>query len=340
MARQSQFLSILLVLQIVLAAILYFTETDSGAFVSNEKLLDLKFDALDKIVIEEAEKKTLVLQKQNKNWILPGYFDFPVSKEKLDRIVGKIFETSVGWPVATTESAEKRFKVAPDSFERKLAFSTANASETLYLGNSPGFKKIHARIDGENAIYGIPFSAYQASTKPIDWADQSILHVPREEINAIEISGLVIKKAEDKFVMEGLAQGEEPVDSEIQTLLSNVSTIGFQEVLGKKDDPSYQLDSPALDLTLVKKDGKRIGYRYGKLKDKDDYTLKPSSSEYYFMVPKYSVDSLLEFDRKKLVKSAAPVPALEPKPEAQTPTPVTETAPPKVAQPQNKSQGK
>ncbi|MGH8498346.1 MAG: DUF4340 domain-containing protein, partial [Methylococcales bacterium] len=244
MARQSQFLSILLVLQIALAAILYFTETDSGAFVSNEKLLDLKFDDLDKIVIEEAEKKTLVLQKQNKNWTLPGYFDFPVSREKLDRIFGKIFETGVGWPVATTASAEKRFKVAPDSFERKLVLSTANASETLYLGTSPGFKKIHARIDGENTIYGIEFSAYQASTKPIDWADQSILHVSREEINAIEISGLVIKKVEDKFVIEGLAEGEQAVDSEIQSLLSNVSTIGFQEVLGKKDDPSYQLDAP------------------------------------------------------------------------------------------------
>ncbi len=331
MTRQSQFLSILLVLQIALAAILYFTETDSGAFASNEKMLDLKFDALDKIVIEEAEKKTLVLQKQNKNWTLPGYFDFPVSREKLDRIVGKIFETNVGWPVATTASAEKRFKVAADSFERKLAFSTANASETLYLGSSPGFKKIHARIDGENTIYGIEFSAYQASSRPIDWADQSILHVPSEEINAIEFSGLVIKRDKDKFVIEGVAKGEEAVDSEIQSLLSSVSNLGFQEVLGKQNDPSYQLDAPALELTLVKKDGQRIGYRYGKLKDKEDYVLKPSSSDYYFRIPKYTVDSLLGFDRKKLVKIAtvapktvetarksveqSPVPAAEPQSE-------------------------
>lgn len=325
MARQTQFLSILLVLQISLAAILFFTQTDSGAFVSNEKLLDLKFDSLDKIVIEEAEKKTLVLQRQDKNWKLPGYFDFPASREKLDRIFGKLFETGVGWPVATTESAQKRFKVAQDAFERKLAFSTADASKTLYLGTSPGFKKIHARIDRETTIYGIEFSAYQVSTKPIDWADQSILHVSREEINAIEIAGLSIKRAKDKFGIEGLAEGEEAVESEIQTLLGNVSTLGFQEVLGKKDDPAYQLDKPVLELTLVKKDGQRVGYRYGKLKDKDETVLKPSDSEYYFSVPKYNVDSLLEFDRKKLVKSAAPAP--EPKPESPELPEATEDAP-------------
>ncbi|MGH8550811.1 MAG: DUF4340 domain-containing protein [Methylococcales bacterium] len=305
MARQTQTLSILLVLQIALAAILFFTETDSGAFGSKEKLLDLKFDSLDKIVIEEAEKKTLVLQRQDKNWKLPGYFDFPASREKLERVFGKLFETTVGWPVATTESAEKRFKVAGDAFERKLAFSSAAASKTLYLGTSPGFKKIHARIDAETTIYGIDFSAYQASTKPIDWADQAILHVPREELNAIEIAGLVIKKVGGKFVVEGLAEGEEAVEPEIQTLLGSVSTLGFQEVLGKKDDPSYQIGSPALELTLVKKDGQRLGYRYAKRKDREEYVLKPSNSDYYFSVPKYNLDSLLEFNRQKLVNAAA-----------------------------------
>ncbi|MCI0655246.1 MAG: DUF4340 domain-containing protein [Methylococcaceae bacterium] len=308
MARQSQFLSILLVLQVVLAAILYFAQSESGAFVSNEKLLDLKFDALNKIVIEEADKKTLMLEKRNNKWTLPAYFDFPASKEKLERVFGKLFDTNIGWPVATTESAEKRFKVAGGDFERKLAFSTADASTTLYLGTSPGFKKIHARLDGQTTIYGIEFSAYQASTKPIDWADQSILHVPREDIDAIEIAGLSIKRAKDKFVIEGLAAGEEAVEPEIQSLLGKVSSIGFQDVLGKKDDPAYQLGSPALELTLVKKNGQRVAYRYGKLKDKDEVVLKPSDSEYYFNVPKYNVDSLLEINRAKLVKSAAPVP--------------------------------
>ncbi len=306
MARQSQILAIVLVLQISLAAILFLTDTDSGAFVSNEKLLELKFDALDKIVIEEAGNQTLVLQKQDKNWKLPGYFDFPASQEKLDRVFGKLFDTNVGWPVATTESAEKRFKVAEKEFERKLAFSSANAAETVYLGTSPGFKKIHARIDGENAIYGIDFSAYQASTKPIDWADQNILHVPRAEIEAIEIAGLSLNRAEDRFVITGLADGEEAVESEVQSLVASVSTIGFQEVLGKSVDPSYQLDPPVLDLTVVKKGGERIGYRYGKLKDQEDFVLKPSNSEYYFKVAKYNLERLQGINRSKLVKAATP----------------------------------
>lgn len=310
MARQSQILSLLLALQIVLAAILVLTDTDSGAVVANEKLLDLQFDSLNKIVIEESADKKLVMQKQGKNWMLPDYFDFPASQDKLDRVLGKLFDTSVGWPVATTEAAEKRFKVAADEFERKLAFSGAAASEVLYLGTSPGFKKIHARVDGQENIYGIEFSAYQASIKPIDWAEQKILEVPRVEIEQIDIDGLTIKRDGDQFKIDGLAEGEQPVESEIQNLLSKVSSLGFQEVLGKKDDPTFQLNEPVFKFSLLKKGGERIDLRYGKIKDQDDFVLKSSASDYYFKVAKYNLDSLQGIDRSKLVKvaEAAPTP--------------------------------
>ncbi|MGH8475950.1 MAG: DUF4340 domain-containing protein [Methylococcales bacterium] len=341
MTRQTQVLSILLGVQIVLAAILYFTEADIGAFVSNEKLLGLQFDVLTKIAIEEAPNTTLVLEKQNQNWKLPGYFGFPASREKLDRIFKNMLDKNVDWPVATTASAGQRFKVASDSFERKLTFSSASASEILYLGTSPGFKKIHARIDGKNDIYAIEFSAYQASTKPIDWADQSILHVPRDEIDAIEIAGLRLQRDKHKFALEGLDPMEETVDSEAQTLLSNVSSLGFQEVLGNKDDPAYQLDKPALVFSLVKKDNQKIEYRYGRLKDKEDYVLKASGSDYYFLIPKYNVDTLSGFDRKKLVilvPPPAPIPAPETEPRAGT-SPPTKVAPAAV-QPPSKAKGK
>lgn len=306
MTRQTQILSILLGVQILLAVILYLTETDTGAFASNEKLLSLKFDELTRIEIEEASDKKLAIEKQDGSWKLPGYFGFPASKDKLDRIVTGILDKSVGWPVATTSDAEDRFKVATGNFERKLVFSTANASKTLYLGTSPGYKKIHARLDGESNIYAIEFSSYQASTKPIDWADQDILNVPRDDIEAVEIAGLRLKRDQDKFVLEGLAPMEETVEAEAQTLLSNVGGVGFQEVLGNKEDPSYQLDKPALAFSIEKKDKQKVDFRYGKLKDKEDYVLKATNSDYYYLIPKYHVDTLMGFDRKKLVKLVPP----------------------------------
>lgn len=305
MQRQGQILAILLIVQILLVVILIATEKESGTYRSNEKLLKMPFDSVEKIVIQGAENKSLVLEKQKDGWILPAYFEFPASKEKLDRIFGGLFDLTVGWPVATTESAEKRFKVATDEFERKLVFTATKAEKTLFLGTSPGFKKIHARVEGNNTIYGIKFSAYQASNKAIDWADQSLLHIPREDINTIEISDLTIRREQGKFVIDGLDDGEQAVDPEIQLLLSQVSSLGFQDVLGKKNDPAYGLDSPLFELVLVDKAGQRLIYRYAKLKDSEDYVLKPSNSDYYFQVAKHSVESLQGFDRNKLVKIAA-----------------------------------
>jgi len=140
MARQTNILILVLVLQLALAIGLMFTGTDSGAFVTKEKLLALKLDNIEKITIEQKGSPALVMHKSGNEWLLPDYFDFPVAKDKLDSVTDKLFDTSVSWPVATTQAAAKRFKVAEDEFEKKLVISTQGGkSHTVYLGTSPGF---------------------------------------------------------------------------------------------------------------------------------------------------------------------------------------------------------
>ena len=302
MVNQFRNLSVLFVAQVILTFVLFLSDSDTGAYIQNEKLVDLQLDSLDRIVIEQPEDRPLVLEKQGGNWVLPDYFGFPASVEKITRTFGKLFDTKIGWPVATTDAAENRFKVAADQFERKLVFSSANVTETLYLGTSPGFKKIHARMDGSNTIYGIMFSAYQASIKTREWADQNFLHLPRDQIEGIELSDLVLRRADGKFTVEGISDAEMVVEAGIANLLADVSTLGFLEVLGKEDVPSFHLESPEFDFVILSKSGERIQYRYGKLDEKDQYVLKASNSEYFFKVSKYNLESLQDVQRAKLVQ--------------------------------------
>ena len=124
MTKQINILIGVLVLQACIAIGLMMTGTDSGAFVSKQQLLGVKFDELDKVTIEEKGGTPLLMSKTNGKWVLPEYFDFPVSNDKLDDALGKLLQATVGWPVATTQSAAKRFKVAADDFEKRWLSQT------------------------------------------------------------------------------------------------------------------------------------------------------------------------------------------------------------------------
>jgi hypothetical protein len=302
MVNQFRNLSVLFLAQVILIFVLFLSDSDTGAYIQNDKLLNLQLDSLDRIVVEQPEGRTLVLEKQDGIWVLPDYFGFPASVGKITRTFGKLFDTKIGWPVATTDAAESRFKVSADQFERKLVFSSAKVTETLYLGTSPGFKKIHVRMDGSNTIYGIMFSAYQAGTKAREWADQKFLHLPRGQIEGIELGDLVLRRADGKFTVEGISDAEMVVEGKIANLLADVSTLGFLEVLGKEEVPSFHLESPEFDFFIRSKSGERIQYRYGRLDEKDQYVLKASNSEYFFKVSKYNLERLRDVQRAKLVQ--------------------------------------
>ena len=159
MNRLIQVLSGVLFIQLVLAAILTFSGRDTGAFASKEPLLDLTLAKVDKITIVEEGKPALVLNKKGENWLIPGYFGFPVDQEKLGKVTDKLFGITKSWPVATTGAAWKRFKVSGDKFERKIVFSKADfVLNTLYIGSSPSYRKVHARLKDQDEVYSIEFS--------------------------------------------------------------------------------------------------------------------------------------------------------------------------------------
>ncbi len=306
MKEKINILVIAFVIQMCLTIGLVYSGSDANDNASNKKLLTVDYDTVSKISIEQPEKSTLVLEKREGRWILPGYFDFPASKSKLDRIMGKLYDLSVGWPVATTKTAQKRFKVADEAFERKLQFMASDESQqTLLLGTSPGFKKIHARVSGETKVYAIAFSAYEASEKPVDWVDRGYLHLDRSDVAAIELPNLIVSKKDKQFSVEGMKDSEELVDQELQSLLSTVTSLSFDEVLGRKNKPEYQSETVELELALLDQSGNRTSYRFAKLKDTEDFVLKVSSHPYYFRVTKMSMDALQKIDRNKLIKSKA-----------------------------------
>ncbi len=159
------------ILLVQVALIFYFITggNDYHSSESDEPLLDIDMQAIDKITIESSDAK-LLLTKANGQWQLPELDNSPVSEIKFKQVFDKLALIEKGWPNAITAEAKERFKVSPEQFERKLTFYKGEQLlQTLYIGTSPSFRKVHVRLGGDGNIYTVKLSAFEFATDPQEW---------------------------------------------------------------------------------------------------------------------------------------------------------------------------
>ena len=325
MKKLTLILSSILAVQILLAIILLTHKSDSGAFQSDKLLLDLKQDAFDTINIEQKDKSALTLKKDKERWLLPGYFNVPVDTGKFDDFIKKLLALKTGWPVAKTEEATERFQVSKDKFERKIVFQKdGKPLKSLYLGTSPGFKKIYARVDGENAIQVIEFGTFEASAAPEDWMVQDLAKIDLSQLSQIKSKDFTLLKAGKDWAVESLQANQTNNAAEIKAFVDKLAMLSYTGIFGLEDKPEYRLKEPALTFAF-KTQANEVLFQFGKQERQDDYVLKTSTQPFYFKVAKGLVDALLEINREKLIVAKPPMPSKDKPDEKHQQTPVDKT---------------
>ena len=134
--------------------------------------------SVDKVRITDASKQELVLQKSGANWLLPGLHSLPADPEMVTGLLTALTSQSEEWPVAHSAAARQRFQVADYLFQRRIEFfSGSSALGTVYLGTSPGFRKVHARHAERDEIYATNFNVFDAPANDGDWIDARLLQI-------------------------------------------------------------------------------------------------------------------------------------------------------------------
>ncbi len=300
------YLALLLAAQLLLALGLQLGGPGLAAHTRDTPLLDLAGRTVDRIELADGEGASLNLRKAADGWVLPAEGDFPADADKVERLLERLQALRPGLPVATSDTARERFKVAEDAFERRIRLASGDDTlAILYLGTSPGVRRSHLRRDGDDAIYSADFASYDAPVKAAEWEDKTLLAVSREAIDAIEVAGLRLRPQGDTgWSAEGLAEGEALNLEAARSLADKLASLRIGAVLGREKQADYKLDEPALQLRLTRKGGERIDYQLGKRDN--DYVLKVSSRDEYFRLPNYTGDALVEAaGRDKLVTPKA-----------------------------------
>jgi hypothetical protein len=302
MKRAILFLSLALTFQIALALGLQLAAntTDSGA--GQGKLLPIDAERVDTLVIEGRAGESVLLRKTDGHWTLPDHFGAPADSRKIKELLDTLTGIERSWPVAETAEARRRFKVGNNDFERRLRFKTDGEElAVLYLGTSPGFRKIHARLDGEDQVFDIPFSTYQAGTKNSDWLDKQQLWVDSDSVTAIELPDCRLSRHDGTWTMADLAANEEIDQQKADQLARRLARLNCQDISAKADEPPP--GPAAFKVRLEFKDGTSRDYRFVKEEDQAHALLKVSEKPFLYQVGTTVMKEVQDFTRSSLIKA-------------------------------------
>ena len=317
----------LLAVQLIVAAGLGFARSGLSGPAKEVPLVALASHRIDRITIEGPGKARVVLAQAKGSWQLPELNDFPADQTRVKSLVDALGKLTEGLPVATTRGALTRFKVSDSDFVRRVTLSAAGKTiGTIYFGTSPSMREIHARREGQSAVYSVQFASWQIPARESDWEDKTLLQIPVRDIAALDVAGLHIVHAEDEaaasgkagdakandakasdskagdakaaaklpaWQASGLAAGETLDPTAAASLAGSLADLEFDHVIKGTPPADDGLASPALELRVTKRGGASVVYRIGKSKDGKTYTLKSSARSEYFDVPSYAAEPLI-----------------------------------------------
>ena len=77
--------------------------------------------------------------------------------------------------MASSAGSAERFEVSQNNFQRRVRLHAGDKLlAEFYLGTSPGFRKVHARLSDRAEIYSIELLNYEVTANVDSWLDKSI----------------------------------------------------------------------------------------------------------------------------------------------------------------------
>lgn len=291
-------LSIALAVQLMIAGALLAAQRQSSTEHMDQPLLALGQDSIDRVVISADESSTTMTKAQDR-WHMDGQENLPVDESKLDGVIDQIKTARLSWPVAQTDSSRERLEVADDKYQKHLQlYSGDELLSDLYVGTSPGFRKVHVRRAGEDEVYAVELNSYDLTVKADDWLDKEVLKL--DELTHIKGADFNLKNIDDSWALVN----DENQDTENQETLELdkdkakelASAISGLRVQGVAD---LTLEGTPIEIAVSGSDGE-VKYQFVEKDDK--YYVMRNDIDAVFTLSKYDYERITKFNRKQLAK--------------------------------------
>ena len=306
---QNRILAVVLALQIVLVAVVFWPRPASSVAGGESLFVELEADQIVRLTISGADGNPILLAKSPDVWVLPEADDYIVQGSKINEFLGRIVELKADRLVTQTPASHKRLKVAEDAFERRIEFELADGTKhRLYLGTSPTYGVAHVRADGQDDVYLVSgLSASDAGVRASDWVDAVYFSVPVDQIVALTLedkNGRLEFEKDDggTWTLKDLAPDETLLENNVKTLASRIASVQMLRPLGKTEQSGYGLQEPGAVVTIQTRDEegavRTYTLRVGAQSDEDNsFVVISSESPYFVRVSSYTVEDFVEKGR-------------------------------------------
>lgn len=326
MNRLNQILAVLLVLQLVLAAIILIPRP-APAGEGASLYPDLEAGRIVGLTITGPGGETLQLAKHEGNWVLPEADDYPVQADKVPPVLDKLAALKADRLVTETTGSHKRLKVAGDDFERLVEFELDDGSRyQLYVGTSPSYGATHVRAEGQEEVYlTSELSLQDLGATASTWVDRAYLDLPEDQLMALTVENengtLDLRNVGVAgWMLTDQAEDETLDQATVTSLANRAAYITLLRPLGREDKPEYGMANPSAVVTIrthSDDEGDKTYTLWVGAQDAEDksYVIRSSESPYYVRVSEYSVQDLVNYTRDDLIE-VPPTPTPESTPES------------------------
>lgn len=300
MSRAVSLLLLLSLVQCVIVVALYWPKSpESGQPPDSvtQLLAPSVADQVDEVVIGDEQDNEVRLVKRGERWLLPDLGNLPADSAKVEKLVATLADEQTGWPVASTVAARQRFQVANYHYQRRLTLLGGGEElGTLYLGTSPGFRKVHARRGDQDAIFSIGLSVFDMPGDNEQWLDRRLLQIRTP--TRIVADGYSLTREGDQWV-SGI--GQVPDLRELDALLSALRSLQVESVA----NADMQRDLSEAEAELVLKIQSLSGETTLELFSiEGEHFIYSSEYALFFQLSDYDYDRFTSIDERLLEQAA------------------------------------
>lgn len=314
MTRLQRILAVTLVVQIILAAVVFWPRTSANA-ESGALFANLNTDDIVRLTLDDGEGQHVELIRQDDGWVLANSDDYPADSSKIEPVLAKIAAIQTNRLVTRSDASHKRLQVADDDFMRRIEMEMGDGTvETLLVGTAPNPRATHVRRAGQSETYlAGNLASWELAASARGWIDTTYVTLNRNELTRIVLENnngtFTFEKGEDDtWTMADLPDGQEFDTANFNPILNQIVNLRLVKPLGTAEKPEYGLDNPqaTLTVTITGEDGStqthtlRVG---AQLTDGDDYVVKWSDSPYYVSVAGYSVENMINRTQDEFIKT-------------------------------------
>jgi hypothetical protein len=303
-----------------LGSYIYFVESKKPASSGeDDKKPKAKVFTIDKAKVKEvilaAGGETLTLVKEGGNWKMTSPLPLPADQNAADQIVSSLEGLEADDEIVASAPALKDYGL--DTPERTVSVEQEGAPpQTLLLGAKlVDGSGVYAKTPDKTRVFSVAsFSVTALEKKPFDLRDRDLLHVKRDAVKTLDITGppgayTLAKddKGEWAFTKPlATRAGRFSVDGLVGTLESlRMESVAAEDA---KDLKKFGLDKPTRTVTLGLTDGTAKTLEIGSSAGDKKWNARERGSNLVAVVPGAVVDDLAkgmaELRAKRLLEVA------------------------------------